>query len=136
MGILWGQSPMDDVATQLWDKYVPAKGGADTIEGECIRAVGRLYYEWCNNGNCNAMDEPGVLDYYYELMVDFLRDHVPNIECELDNVVDMIVGPENCAYKYTPEDYATYNALAEKVIEWVVNREKEGFTKREIKTAS
>ena len=35
---------------------VPASGYAPTIHGEMIRCVSRLYYDFCNNGNCNAID--------------------------------------------------------------------------------
>lgn len=41
---------------RLTEKFVPASGRAENLVGEVIRAVNRLYYEFCNNGNCNAMD--------------------------------------------------------------------------------
>lgn len=41
---------------RLYDKLVPASGESETIHGEMIRAVSRLFYEYCNNGNCNALD--------------------------------------------------------------------------------
>jgi hypothetical protein len=40
----------------LWDKLVPSAGNAETIQGEMIRSVSRLFYDYCNNGNCNAVD--------------------------------------------------------------------------------
>jgi rRNA maturation protein Nop10 len=39
---------------RLWKEHVPESGEAETENGELIRAVGRLFYEYCNNGNCNA----------------------------------------------------------------------------------
>ena len=41
---------------RLWKELVPSSGEAETEEGELIRAVGRLFYEYCNNGNCNAAE--------------------------------------------------------------------------------
>lgn len=41
---------------RLTEKFIPASGRAENLVGEVIRAVNRLYYEFCNNGNCNAMD--------------------------------------------------------------------------------
>jgi hypothetical protein len=41
---------------RLWAELVPASGSCGTIHGELIRAVARLFYEFCNNGNCNAID--------------------------------------------------------------------------------
>lgn len=41
---------------RLTEKFMPASGRAANLVGEVIRAVNRLYYEFCNNGNGNAMD--------------------------------------------------------------------------------
>jgi len=41
---------------RLYDKLVPFSGDAPTIHGEMIRSVSRLFYDFCNNGNCNAVD--------------------------------------------------------------------------------
>jgi len=41
----------------LYEEMVPKQGAAHSLQGELIRAVSRLYYEWCNNGNCNACDQ-------------------------------------------------------------------------------
>jgi hypothetical protein len=43
--------------TLLWDKLVPSTGEADTVHGEMLRAISRLTYDYCNNGNCNAVDD-------------------------------------------------------------------------------
>jgi hypothetical protein len=39
--------------TRLWKKLVPLQGQADTVQGELIRAVGRLSDEAFRNGNRN-----------------------------------------------------------------------------------
>jgi hypothetical protein len=41
---------------KLNKELVPASGEADTVHGEMIRAIGRLFYDFCNNGNCNVLD--------------------------------------------------------------------------------
>jgi hypothetical protein len=41
---------------KLWKELVPSSGSCDTLHGELIRATGRLFYEFCNNGNCNAIE--------------------------------------------------------------------------------
>jgi hypothetical protein len=40
----------------LWKSLVPDSGESSSIQGEMIRCIGRLYYDFCNNGNCNAID--------------------------------------------------------------------------------
>lgn len=41
---------------RLTKKFMPTSGRARNYIGEVIRAINRLYYEFCNNGNCNALD--------------------------------------------------------------------------------
>ena len=53
----WGQNGVyQTYYDSLYDQLVPAKGYAPTIHGEMIRSVSRLFYDFCNNGNCNAVD--------------------------------------------------------------------------------
>jgi hypothetical protein len=40
----------------LTEKLQMPTGSSETLNGELIRAVNRLYYEYCNNGNCNACE--------------------------------------------------------------------------------
>ena len=39
---------------KLYEKLVPSSGSAKTLNGELIRAISRLSYDYFNNGNCNA----------------------------------------------------------------------------------
>lgn len=41
---------------ELHDKLVPLSGSSETLHGELIRGISRLFYEYCNNGNCNAAE--------------------------------------------------------------------------------
>lgn len=41
---------------RLTEKFMPEKGCAENFTGEVVRAINRLYYEFCNNGNCNVLD--------------------------------------------------------------------------------
>ena len=44
----------DEKWEELWNKYVPADGKADTVGGEIMRAISRLVYRWNNDGDtCN-----------------------------------------------------------------------------------
>lgn len=49
---------------ELYDKLVPPSGSSETLHGELIRAISRLFYDYCNNGNCNAAEaEYGETEY-------------------------------------------------------------------------
>ena len=45
---------------RLYDKFVPVSGSSENLTGEVIRAANRLYYEFCNNGNGNALNKISV----------------------------------------------------------------------------
>ena len=49
----------------LYQKLVPSQGMAETLNGELIRAISRLQYEYCNNGNINAY-ETEYVDVEYD----------------------------------------------------------------------
>lgn len=49
----------------LWDELVPPDGQANTVQGELIRATGRLTAEATRNGNINWSDQ-------FELMLNFV----------------------------------------------------------------
>jgi hypothetical protein len=56
---------------ELWDVLVPEEGQANSIQGEILRAVGRLATEDRRNGCVNW-------DKDYEQLVEFLRAWLPN----------------------------------------------------------
>ena len=53
----WGQDgAYQNLYDSLWEQLVPASGYATTIHGEMLRSISRLFYDFCNNGNCNVLD--------------------------------------------------------------------------------
>jgi hypothetical protein len=56
---------------ELWQELVPERGSAPSIQGEILRAVGRLAGEDRRNGCVNW-------DHRYERLVEFLRTSLPN----------------------------------------------------------
>lgn len=42
---------------EFYEKLVPSSGASKTLNGELIRSISRLFYEYCNNGNCNACEQ-------------------------------------------------------------------------------
>lgn len=45
----------DKEFTQMTETLMKATGRGDNLRAEVVRAANRLYYEYCNNGNCNAL---------------------------------------------------------------------------------
>lgn len=52
----WNSTGIYQKEYNILTKLVPDMGEANTMHGEMIRCVGRLYHDFCNNGNCNAID--------------------------------------------------------------------------------
>jgi hypothetical protein len=43
---------------ELTNDLMPAYGKADTLHGELLRALGKIYYDYYNNGMCNNTSGP------------------------------------------------------------------------------
>ena len=57
IGDYWdGKGKYQEAYDKIWREKVPAKGESDIQYVEAVRCMGRLIYEYCNNGNCNASD--------------------------------------------------------------------------------
>ena len=41
---------------ELFEKLVPSSGDASTVHGELLRCISKVYYDFFNNGNCNAVE--------------------------------------------------------------------------------
>lgn len=78
----WNESGANqELMKRLTDKFVEFKGCSKNLNGEVIRAINRLYYEYCNNGNCNACEEVTVR---YGEWVDCPYCHGTGVCCEGD----------------------------------------------------
>ena len=105
---------------ELYEKLVPSSGEADSIHGEMIRAVSRLFYDFCNNGNCNVIeieqdtcqecggcgyedndDEDGIEDCYWcdgqgteegDIVIDdYYQEMIDFLEDNMDNTKSLDV---------------------------------------------
>ena len=51
-----GKAKLYPTYIKFFKALVPQNGEAPTQDGESIRAIGKLTYDYCNNGNCNALE--------------------------------------------------------------------------------
>ena len=59
----------------VWNNLVPDYGSSNNEHVEAIRCVGRLYYEYYNNGNCNTYDSRSEYDETGDYYVYEIREH-------------------------------------------------------------
>lgn len=119
---------------EMYDELVPNEGPAETVKGELIRAVSRLYYEEYNNGNTNARDynydhrydedddeyeEPEImLNEFYASFIGLIRQYVPNAHKELDEIKNYILSGED-SFDMSME--SVYDSLVDKVVEFCMS---------------
>lgn len=65
---------LDEKKNDLWKELVPAEGKANTVQGELVRAIGRLQSEHFRNGMMNWGDGSG----YYEAFTDLIHNTLKN----------------------------------------------------------
>lgn len=100
---------------RLWGALVPLQGKTGTLEGECLRSVSRLYYEFYNNGGGNNVSGSLV----------FLKERFPGFE----NAWWDELGPHVTGWGPvgSQEDavFATVETIVDSVVGWIASREGE-----------
>jgi hypothetical protein len=103
-------------AKQLWKKYVPPSGQADTVQGELIRAVEKLRHEAQRNGN-------GNWDQGHEIFCSFIRDTLCNsgvFSNDIASTIQLDVSRlRDYTHPYLEDDI--YDRLTDYIVEWSRN---------------
>jgi hypothetical protein len=100
-------------ARQIWQNHVPARGQADTVQGELLRAVEKLRNEAHRNGNLNW-------DGNFERLVSFLRQILMDRQLfdsatrdELDTDLDIL---SNADHPVTDDEL--FDRVTDRIVEW------------------
>ncbi|WP_348262443.1 hypothetical protein P8935_21925 [Telmatobacter sp. DSM 110680] len=100
---------------RLWKELVPLQGQAATVQGEVIRAVGRLSDEAYRNGNCNFRKG-------HRMLCQFLRANLEDPDVfsateisEIDNWIDRILDAKNPDLSGST---SPYYRLTERAVKW------------------
>jgi hypothetical protein len=104
---------------RFWDELVPGSGQADTVQGELVRAIGRLASELWRNGNINWDD--GFL-HFIDFLAERLNDPAVFDKPTRDQiVVDLdaieLFGDEPFSYSAWDEE-CPYDRITDRVVEW------------------
>jgi hypothetical protein len=109
----WNSNGKHQAAYQELCKIVPSSGPAGTVEGEMLRAVTRIYYDYYNNGMIN--NTSGAVNY---LM------HCDELLFGLDLCEELAaIEPECNTGHYTNASLAyPLEIIADTVIEYAINK--------------
>lgn len=134
---------------RLYEEMVPASGAAATLNGELIRGINRLFYEYCNNGNCNAAEvhyvgdrfydedeedpdeiESVEIDRYYGKFIELIEDTLPNkinatevyaVMTEVRDIIEDQCGAQYASQYFSRKNVNTYSRMCDMVIWYVLN---------------
>jgi len=140
------------------NEKMPVIGAADTLNGELVRAVNRLYYDYCNNGNSNACmvdideietgyeDEDGNMEYeeeetrtwnpYYEKFFNLILDTVESAleGRERETFLSSMAKLEDMVIGLEPgfsaQEMNVYDTVTDYVVWYVLNHEDKPLPER------
>lgn len=71
-----------EIYDRLWSELVPSSGPSQFVEGENLRAISKIYWDYCNNGFGNNMTGPfNWLSAQNMLTSDEIRVLSPYMNC-------------------------------------------------------
>lgn len=121
---------------ELYEKMVPEQGSCNTLNGELIRAVSRLSYEYFNNGNCNACKddeewEETEYEYnvssYYGKFLQIIEETIKTDEvARLISLVEEIIVNSCEPFQesmFSEENSLVYDRLVDEVVYYVLTNE-------------
>lgn len=131
---------------RLYSELVPMEGQSKTLNGELIRCISRLFYDYCNNGNCNARvvetescendDEDwytdsedeiisSEIDSYYlsmiELIEEVVGDYVKPKTKEVRSIIVEVDSPRSDYFN--DKNMYSYNDMCDIVIDFILKNE-------------
>jgi hypothetical protein len=107
-----GNGTYQDVHKVLWSKYVPDSGESSHRFGEVTRCLGRLWHEYCNNGNGNARENSNEVSRQFQEMLDTIRQTIFGVDKEIAEVKNLILA--NRTHTFSQSELDVYNRLTDK----------------------
>ncbi len=100
-------------AKEIWQKFVPKSGQAETVQGELLRAVEKLRDEAIGNGN-------GNWDEGFEILLKYLNDKLLNEDVfskeQVEEIKVILKRFNNFDEPYLKDDY--YDVLGDRVVDY------------------
>lgn len=92
-----GKGEYQSQFNSIFEEFVPASGKADTLAGECVRAISRINYDFYNNGFGN--NTSGALNFVkgyiddevYDTLYEFTRGRIYNDNYGPDYIHNAVV---------------------------------------------
>jgi hypothetical protein len=115
---------------KLEKELVPASGEAETDHGKMLRAISRLYYDFCNNGNGNVFQESWgewSINPFYEEMLDELDLYMDDRDSfeKLEQFIKCDHGAKDP--DFTKDQMAIYDKVVDEVVYQIIKEREEAL---------
>ena len=105
-----------DAYNKMAYELMPSDGPAESVAGEAIRAISKIYYDCYNNGFIN--NTSGAYNYLDHLM---MRRQIPNLSEPLRNIQEY-VNSDLCRRGSAIDELdENMDQMVDAVIEWIKN---------------
>jgi hypothetical protein len=115
---------------KLEKELVPASGEAETDHGKMLRAICRLYYDFCNNGNGNVFQESWgeqSINPFYEEMLDELDLYMDDRD-SFEKLEQFIKCDHGAKYPdFTKDQMAIYDKVVDEVVYQIIKEREEAL---------
>tara|TARA_R100000908_G_C3709849_1_gene116884 strand:- start:390 stop:824 length:435 start_codon:yes stop_codon:yes gene_type:complete len=120
------QNAFDNLSEEL----IPASGEAETVHGKMLRAINRLYYDFCNNGNGNVFEESWgewSINPFYEEMIDELDLHMDDRDAfeKLEQFIKCDHGAKDP--DFTNDQMAIYDKVVDGVMYQIITEREDAL---------
>lgn len=100
-------------ARSLWQQYVPARGQADTVQGELIHALEKLRDEAQRNGNLNWRSDHVILAGYIRNQLIGSGLFTGTAARQIEQDIERLLEADRPETSDEP-----YDRLADRMVEW------------------
>ena len=115
---------------KLEEELIPASGPADTVHGKMLRAISRLYYDFCNNGNGNVFEESwgevSISDFYQEMLEDL--EYSMDDTKSFDALESFLQSPEAKDPDFCDKQMAVYDKVVDSVMYQIISESEHSLS--------
>lgn len=118
---LRGEGRYDEEYAELSERLVPGRGQAMTVQGELVRAIGRLASEYYRNGNMNWDEHFSAFTRYLERHLCDATVFDERTICRTGEDLAELrrYGEEGEEPPYEEEGEDAFDRITDRVVEWV-----------------
>lgn len=108
---------------ELQEELIPQMGKAESEEGELLRSISRLYYDYCNNGNGNVFNESWgevEINPFFQEFIDYIDIHLYYNASPFKKLDDFINSYKSQDPTFSDEEMNIYDRVVDSIMEQII----------------